>query len=80
MKTYLQEAGRIALGLIIMGFGGLMTTMMIEMGVHAHWEIATPKDVLSYLFSTGLTIAIMVGGAMLTVNPKVHGVRLWEWE
>ena len=78
MKTYLQEAGRIALGLIIMGFGAAMTTMMIEMGIHAHWEIATIKDIASYVFSLGMAIAIMAGGSLLTVNPKIHGARIWE--
>ena len=69
---------RIVVGLLILAFGTLLMVGLGNMGFHARWEMATVKDVASYVFSMGITVAMVGMGAVLIVNPKIDGYRIWD--
>ena len=77
MTSRLESLMRIVIGLAVTAFGALMSYGMIEMGRHARWNEATFHDIASYVFSCGMIIGMLVGGAVLTVNPKIRGARVW---
>ena len=77
MPTIFESLTRIAGGLLLLAFGSALTYGMILMGMQARWEIATLHDYASYAFSTCFATAILLGGALIVVNPKIRGVRVW---
>ena len=77
MTPRLDSLMRIAAGLAVTAFGALMSYGMIEMGRHARWNEASFHDIASYVFSCGVVIAMVIGGVLLTVNPKIRGARVW---
>lgn len=73
----LENACRIIAGLVALAMGAALAAGLIHMGQYARWDVATYHDIASYGFSVLFALAIAGGGALVVVNPKIKGVRIW---
>ena len=73
----LENTCRIIAGLVALAMGATLAAGLISMGQHARWDPATFHDMASYGFSVLFALAIAGGGALVVVNPKIKGVRIW---